>query len=260
MCSCWRRRSTWSSWRTRWSLGKRVGRELWPHLAAVVASASFFYVARLSIMAAGYEDFIGALPVLQAALLGVMLAGLLRIEPPDGRTLGRLALVAGAVLAFGTVAIPLQLDKQWITIGWALEGAALAWLYRRIPHRGLFWWAIGLLAAVFARLALNPEVFLYHARSEVPILNWYLYTYLTCAAAMLAAGWLLSTTRRHGVGVVAGVAAGTRSRYDPAVSADEHRNRRLLRHRRNDPLQPLGGPRPEPDLHARVGGLRRRHS
>ncbi len=176
-------------------LGRRVGRELWPHLAAVVASASFFHVARLSIMAAGYEDFIGALPVLQAALLGVVLAGLLRIEPPDGRTLGRLALIAGAVLAFGTVAIPLQLDKQWITIGWALEGAALAWLYRRIPHRGLFWWAIGLLAAVFVRLALNPEVFVYHARSEVPILNWYLYTYLTCAAAMLAAGWLFSTTR-----------------------------------------------------------------
>ena len=175
-------------------LGKRVGRELWPHLAAVLASASFFHVARLSIVAAGYEDFIGALPVVQAALLGVVLAGLLRIEPADSRTLGRLALVAGAVLAFVTVAIPLQLDKQWITIGWALEGAALAWLYRRIPHRGLFWWAIGLLAAVFVRLALNPEVLVYHARSEVPIFNWYLYTYLTCAAAMLAAGWMFSTT------------------------------------------------------------------
>ena len=55
------------------------------------------------------------------------------------RDTGRLALVAGAALAFVTVAIPLQLEKQWITIGWALEGAALAWLYRRIPHRGLLW-------------------------------------------------------------------------------------------------------------------------
>ncbi len=175
-------------------IGKRVGRELWPHLAAVLASASFFHVARLSIVAAGYEEFVGALPVVQAALLGVVLAGLLRIEPADSRTLGRLALVAGAVLAFVTVAIPLQFDKQWITIGWALEGAALAWLYRRIPHRGLFWWAIGLLAAVFVRLALNPEVLVYHARSEVPVFNWYLYTYLTCAAAMLTAGWMFSTT------------------------------------------------------------------
>jgi uncharacterized membrane protein len=176
------------------ALGKRVERQLWPHLAVVLASASFFHVARLSIMAAGYGDFIGALPLLQAALLGVVLAGLLRIEPPEGRTLGRLALVAGAVLAFITVAIPLQLDKQWMTIAWAIEGAALAWLYRRIPHRGLFWWALGLMAVVFARLALNPAVLVYQARSDVPILNWYLYTYLTCAAAMLASGWLLSTT------------------------------------------------------------------
>jgi hypothetical protein len=175
-------------------LGKRVERQLWPHLAAVLASASFFHVARLSVVAAGYEDFIGALPVLQAGLLGVLLAGLLGIEPPSSRTLGRLALVAGAVLAFITVAIPLQLEKQWMTIAWAAEGAALAWLYRRIPHRGLFWWALGLLAVVFVRLAANPEVFVYHTHSEVPILNWYLYTYLSCAAAMLGAGWLFSTT------------------------------------------------------------------
>jgi len=41
------------------------------------------------------------------------------------------------------------------------------------------------------RLALNPEVLHYAPRSSVPIFNWYLYTYLTCAAALLVAGWLL---------------------------------------------------------------------
>jgi uncharacterized membrane protein len=175
-------------------LGKRVGRDLLPHLAAVLASASFFHVARLSVIAAGYEDAIGSLPLVQAGLLGVLLAGLLRMEPPESRTLGRLALVASAVLAFVTVAIPLQLEREWITIGWALEGAALAWLFRRIPHRGLFWFALGLLAVVFVRLALNPEILVYQPRSEIRIVNWYLYTYLTCAAAMLGAGWLLSAT------------------------------------------------------------------
>ena len=64
--------------------------------------------------------------------------------------------MAGAALAFLTVAIPLQLRQQWITIGWALEGAAVAWLYTRIPHRGLLLAAVGLLGAVFVRLALNP--------------------------------------------------------------------------------------------------------
>jgi hypothetical protein len=175
-------------------LGRWAGRRIEPHLAAVLASASFFHVARTSLMAGGYGGVIGALPVVQAVLLGVLLVGLLRLEPVGERSLGRLALVAGGVLAFLTVAIPLQLEKEWITIGWALEGAALAWLFRRIPHRGLFWSAVALLAVVFVRLALNPEVLVYQPRGSVRIFNWYLYTYLLCAAAMFAAGALFSTT------------------------------------------------------------------
>ena len=176
-------------------LGRRVGKDLSPHLAAVMASASFFEVARVSLTNGGYGGAIGLLPVAQAALLGVVLFALLKLEPPSDRTLGRLALVAAAVLALLTVAVPLQLDKAWLTVGWALEGAALAWLFRRIPHRGLFWWAVALLAVVFARLVLNPEVLVYQTRSEIRILNWYLYTYLTCALAMFAASWLLSKGR-----------------------------------------------------------------
>ncbi len=176
-------------------LGRRAERGLYPHLAAVIASASFFQVARLGVTDLGYGGVIGLLPLAQAGLLGVLLAALLRMEPPGERTLGRLALVAGAGLALVTVAIPLQLDKAWLTVGWALEGTALAWLLRRIPHRGLFWWALALLAAVFVRLVLNPDVLVYQTRSEVRIFNWYLYTYLTCAGAMLAASWLFSGAR-----------------------------------------------------------------
>ncbi len=175
-------------------LGRWAGRRIEPHLAAVLASASFFHVARLSLIAGGYGGVIGMLPVAQAVLLGALLVGLLRIEPAGERTLGRLALVAGAVLAFVTVAIPLQLEKEWVTIGWALEGAALAWLFRRLPHRGLFWSAAALLGVVFVRLALNPDVLAYEPRGDARIFNWYLYTYLSCAAALFVAGWLFSTT------------------------------------------------------------------
>jgi uncharacterized membrane protein len=98
------------------------------------------------------------------------------------------------VLAFITVAIPLQLEKQWITLGWALLAAALAWLYGRIPHRGLLLWTAGLAAAVFVRLSLNPAVLTYHPRAEIPVWNWYLYTYLVAAAALLGAARLLSRT------------------------------------------------------------------
>jgi uncharacterized membrane protein len=83
---------------------------------------------------------------------------LLAAEPAGHRDPGRLALVGGAALAFITVAIPLQLRHQWITIGWALEAAALAWLYTRVRHRGLIGAAAALFGAVFVRLALNPDV------------------------------------------------------------------------------------------------------
>ena len=162
-----------------------------PHLAAVLSSAVFFLFARHSLSAGGFENIIGLLPVAQAGLMGFLLWKLLKLEPPEERALGRLAMVAGAVLAFVTVAIPLQLEKEWITIGWALLAAALAWLSLRIPHRGLIVWTAGLLVAVFVRLVLNPAVLEYHPRSSIPIFNWYLYTYLVAAAAFFVAARLL---------------------------------------------------------------------
>ncbi len=171
-------------------LGARAKRAIEPYLAAVLASAWFFFVARNAMLRLDLGHIIGILPVSQAIVLMLLLVRLLRIETRGDRELGRAALVAGAALAFITAAVPLQLDKQWITIAWALEGAALVWLYRRIPHRGLLLWSAGLLAVVFVRLSLNPAVLAYHPPSHVAVLNWFLYTYLVCAAAMFIAARL----------------------------------------------------------------------
>jgi uncharacterized membrane protein len=172
-------------------LGARAKRFIQPYLAAALAGIPFFIFARMAIKHAGYSYAIGVLPVFQAALMLLLVWRLLRIEPAGERLLSRLALTAAAALAFITVAIPLQLEKQWITIGWALEGAALIWLYRRIPHRGLLAWSGALLAAAFVRLAVNPAVLSYHPTSHTAVVNWYLYTYLVSAAAFFAAAWLL---------------------------------------------------------------------
>jgi uncharacterized membrane protein len=154
----------------------------------------FFFTARAAFNAGGLAWMIGAVPVAAGGVLALVLRQLLRIEPQGERDMARLALVAGAALGFVTVAIPLQLRHQWITIGWAVEGAALGWLYARIRHRGLMYGAAALLAAVFARLALNPEVLLYEPRGALRIFNWYLYTYILCAASLLAASWWLAGT------------------------------------------------------------------
>ncbi len=175
-------------------VGRRgnAGRD--PYVAAVFASAIGFFAARAALITGGYAAMVGAVPVIEAAVLALLLRALLRQETTGARDLGRLALVAGAALAFVTVAIPVQLKHQWITIGWALEGAALAWLYRRVPHKGLLLASTALLATVFVRLSVNPQVFLYAPRGSMRIFNWYLYAYAICAAALLVAAWWLAPT------------------------------------------------------------------
>jgi uncharacterized membrane protein len=174
-------------------LGSRARESRDPYLTAIGGSVFYFFAARLALLQGGLSSLVGAVPVFEGAVLALLLRALLRIEPSGGRDLGRLAIVAGSALAFATVAIPLQLEQQWITIGWALEGAALAWLYRRIPHRGLLYSATALLSVVFVRLALNPAVFIYEPRG-MRVLNWYLYAYLICSVAFFVAAWWLSPT------------------------------------------------------------------
>jgi len=100
-------------------------------------------------------------------------------------------VVAGAMLALVTAAIPLQLEDEWITVGWALLVPALAWLHRRLPHRGLLAWMAGLAVAVAVRLLLNEAVLHYHERSGTPVLNFWLYAYGLPALALLLAARLL---------------------------------------------------------------------
>ena len=98
-------------------------------------------------------------------------------------------------LFFITLIFPVQFDRQWITIGWALEGAALLWLFHRVPHPGLRLTGVGLLIAAFVRLAFNPAVLEYHQRSATPIFNWYLYTYGIATICLFAGTKLLAPPR-----------------------------------------------------------------
>lgn len=165
-------------------LGRRGKDSLLPAVAAVASSAASFFLLRRALLESPLEPVIGLLPLTQAAFMGLILHRLLRLEVPGQRDLRRLALVAAALLAFVTVAIPLQLDKEWITLGWALEGAAVLALFRRVPHPGLVGFGTALLTAAFVRLAFNPLIFEYHPRGAVPVWNWYLYAYLVTAAAL----------------------------------------------------------------------------
>jgi len=106
----------------------------------------------------------------------------------------RLAWQGAAALFFISLIFPIQFDREWITLGWALEGLALLWLFRIVPHRGLRYVGVGLLCLVFIRLA-NPAVLEYHRRTETPIWNWYLYAYGITIACLFIGAWLFRPPR-----------------------------------------------------------------
>ena len=124
-----------------------------------------------------------------AALFALRRSQSLLTSPEDRRFTA--ALFGAVTLVFVTAAVPIVLDKEWITVAWGLEAAALAWLWRRVASEGLVKASTLLAAACFARLLFNPALWHYHARSGTPILNWYLYTFGISAVALLATARLL---------------------------------------------------------------------
>jgi len=150
-------------------------------VAALAGPMHFTLVYRL-VKATWPNPVMGLLPAAFAVPALVGLVALLRSE--SKHRLSMLAWFGGATLFFVTLIFPIQFERQWITIGWALEGAALLWLFHRVPHSGLRVVGAGLLVTAFVRLALNPAVLEYHARSATPILNWYLYAYGIATACL----------------------------------------------------------------------------
>jgi uncharacterized membrane protein len=153
----------------------------------------FLFAAVLQLWNTRFGDAAFGLPPLILAAVTLAAAARGRMFFPEGspRQVSVLAWYLGVTLGFVSVAIPLQLEKEWITIGWALEGAALTALWRRLDHPGLKWLAVALLGAVTVRLVGNAALLEYHERSSWRIVNWLLYTYLVPAAALLGAAVML---------------------------------------------------------------------
>src|SRR5438477_1240812 len=164
--------------------------------AALAAPLHFYLVYEVVRITHPHSGVLGFIPAAFAipSLLG--LVALLCLIPTDSPARNaQLALFGGAALFFITLIFPIQFDRQWITLGWALEGAALCWLFHRVPHPGLRIAGIALLLISFARLVCNPAVLAYHPRAATPIFNWYLYTYGIIAISLFVAARLLAPPR-----------------------------------------------------------------
>jgi uncharacterized membrane protein len=162
--------------------------ERWSALAGVSA------VAHLLVAYASLHEGGAPLPWgVQCLVLAALFCGLAvpvarrRRGIPQGND--ALAALAVAVTTLVTLAVPMELKREWIGVAWSLELPALAWIAARlrVPALGKLAWGLGGLVAV--RLLLNPAILTYPV-GEGMLFNWLLYGYGLPLAAF-AAGALL---------------------------------------------------------------------
>ena len=180
-----------------------------PWAVAALAGVAHFPLVHQAIRRVWPNEYPGLVPALFAIapLVGLWAVRRDRARAEPAR-LNQLAWFGGVALAFLTLVFPIQFDRQWITLGWALEGAALLWLFHRVPHPALRATGVMLLTIAFVRLALNPAVLSYHARHAAPILNWYLYSYGIVTAALFTGARLLAPPRERTLGLNAHAVLG----------------------------------------------------
>ena len=124
---------------------------------------------------------------LAAIYLGIGNAVKNRLNLEDAEFINLLH-VAIAV-AFITIAVPLKLDAQWITIGWLVESGVLLWLSVTVRADFLRYFATVTLVLGIARLLFFDQI-----RAEMLVFNMRFATY---AVAIAILGGIAILGKRH---------------------------------------------------------------
>jgi uncharacterized membrane protein len=109
--------------------------------------------------------------------LGSAIKNRLSVEDADFINLLHVAIA----VAFITIAIPLKLDAQWITIGWLVESGVLLWLSVTARADFLRYFAVFALILGIARLLFYDQI-----RAEMLVFNMRFATYVV--AVVILAG------------------------------------------------------------------------
>ena len=176
-----------------WS-GSRADR--WAALSGLSGFA-FLLVAYFGLHEADFPIAWGIQSLLLAAVFTALAWPLLRRRGRLQQGDAALAALIVTVTALVSVAVPMEFERAWIGLLWALEIPALAWLAirLRLPVLEKAAWVLG--GAVALRLLLNPAIFDYPIGDAV-VLNWTLYGYGVPALAFLAAAALFRRCEREG--------------------------------------------------------------
>ncbi len=153
-------------------------------LALVVANAAAYFWAVHVTLEAWRPSWEGPYALALAVLYRLVAADYAARVPDDRVTVDVHEGVSWTLL---TLAIPLALDDQWVTLAWAVQGVVLLWLASRAPAPVAAWGGLAalLLAAVRA-VALDR----YWSADGAPVWNLTFLVHLLVVIALAVGGGL----------------------------------------------------------------------
>ena len=154
-------------------------------IALVGINAAAFFGLTAGILIEDYEDSLGVIAVALALFYGLIAyAAIKRTGAPL-----RLPLITLPVaLVFLTIAVPLQLNGEWITVAWAAQGAVLVWTGFMLGRWQTRMFGLAALALAVARLGLFDLSV--NLSDFTPIINERFPIFLAAIAAFYATGYL----------------------------------------------------------------------
>ena len=142
----------------------------WLDLAMVFANALLYFSTSYSLLDDEYYGMLGGFALLVAAFyLG--LGYFTYQRDPDDSLL--VFTFLGLGFLFSVLAVPIQFDQHWVTMGWAIEGAVMTWIGLRANDRTSRYAALVVFAIALSHwVMVDVHDFAYFAGNEfVPLLN-----------------------------------------------------------------------------------------
>jgi uncharacterized membrane protein len=160
-----------------------AGWEEWVRLAV---NPFVFYSICYSLLNDDHHDWMAVLALALAIVYAVLARVELSLRPSDRRML---LVTLGTALTFVTLAIPIQLESNWITIAWGLEAVILLRVGFEAAAASLrllsaFVFSMALFRFLFEDTAWGPRLLF------TPVLNRYFLGMLALVACLSCAAYL----------------------------------------------------------------------
>jgi len=145
-----------------------------------------FYATAYHLLNPTHHDWMGAFALVMALLYAVMAKVLLDRGLKSRR---EILLLIAVALTFVTIAIPIQLRSNWITIAWAVEGVAILWAGLEIQSLRLRAHAFVLFALAFFKFLFWDTPYGFRP-AFIPVFNRYFLSSLAVIGCYVAAVYL----------------------------------------------------------------------